>query len=205
MKEREIIKLNRSIQDSLSECNLSNGKMKNTIANYILAVCLLKNIFEEMKLQLEGYSLECSKATEDECSSYMKEEVGLSPYKNSVVENTLETLNQMAEEGYLRKFVDYDATRKVDDEPCLRLNYTAFYESFKGYCRDNNISHEVLTLKAFKKELMKRDYCLYCSKPVSFRYGEDTKGFKTFRAAVLSIEKLKARKLRVDFLINGQG
>jgi hypothetical protein len=201
MKEREIVKLHQFISTNLRDSNLSNGRMKNLLANYVLAVYLLKNVFNEMKLSSDGFAEEKSKDAEACINLSHKDTPVYARPGSDLIADILETLNRMAAEGKLINDVDYDSTRKADDEPCLRLNYTAFYDRFKKYCRDNNIDHEIIRLKDFKKELMRRDYCLYHSKPVTFRTGEAQNSFKTFRAAVLSLEKLKEMKLKIDCLV----
>jgi hypothetical protein len=203
MKEREIIKLHQNISRELVNSSLTNGRMKNLIANYILAVYLLRNIFEEMQQTFEDSITERRPVNEGIINSSSEEEPEFKLPSKGIIEHTLITLNKMAIDGLLIQDVDFDSSRKVDDEPCLILNYTVFYESFKKYCRDNNIDHDILSLKDFKRELMKRDYCLYYNKPVSFRSGDDLKDFKTFRAAVLSLEKLKEWHLNIDYLVYG--
>jgi hypothetical protein len=202
MKERDIIKLYQTISKNLVDRSLTNSGLKKLITNYILAVYLLRNICEEMKQTFGDFNTEKWPIAEGFINSSSEEEPEFKLPRKGVVENTLETLNKMALEGLLKEDVDFDSSRKVDDEPCLILNYTAFYENFKKYCRDNNVEHEILSLKDFKRELMKRDYCLYYSRPVSFRNGDDLKSFKTCRAAVLSLEKIKVWKLNIDCLIN---
>lgn len=203
MKEREIIKLHQTISRNLMDSSLTNSSLKNLVANYILAVYLLRNIFEEMKQNLGDFATEGRQANEEIIISSSEEEFEFKVSSRGIIEHSLVTLNKMAIEGLLVQEADFDSSRKVDDEPCLILNYTAFYENFKKYCRDNNVDHEILTLKDFKRELMKRDYCLYYNKPVSFRSGDDLKDFKTCRTAVLSLEKLKEWHLNIDFLVYG--
>jgi hypothetical protein len=202
MKEREIVRLHKCISKELVDSSLTNSQAKNLIANYLLAVYLLSNIFEGMRQNPGDFTAEGRQANEETVNSFFNNEPAVKVSGKGALEHTLETLNKMSLQGLLKQDLDYDSSRKVDDEPCLILNYTVFYENFKKYCRDNNVDHEILSLKDFKRELMKKDYCLYYNKPVSFRSGDDLKGFKTCRVAVLSLEKLKKWKLNVDCLIN---
>jgi hypothetical protein len=203
MKEREIIKLHQAISRNLMDSSLTNSSLKSLVVNYILAVYLLRNIFEEMKQNLGDPTAEGRQANDEIINSFCNEGPVAKELRKGVVEHTLETLSKMVPEGLLIEGVDYDSSRKVDDEPCLILNYTVFYDRFKEYCRDNNVDHEALSLKDFKRELMKRDYCLYYNKPMSFRSGDDLKDFKTCRAAVLSLERLKEWNLNIDYLVYG--
>jgi hypothetical protein len=204
MKEKEIIKLRKAIAAGLEKDKVIHSSMISPLADYILGQSLIKGFDAKVNMNQE--------ALEDEKISYIKAFINkpvemsflCTSSKGKVVDETLETLNCMAEEGHLIKGMDYDSTKRIDDEPCLKLNYTAFYEKFKKYCLDNNISHEILNLKDFKQELQQKDYCLYHNRPVSFRTGDYLNNSKTFRAAVLSIEKLEEKNLNIDFLISGQ-
>lgn len=204
MKEKEIIKLRKAIVAGLENDKVISSDMINPLTDYILGQWLIKDFGAKMGMNQE--------LLKDEKTSYIRafinKPVDTSSLcissKGKVVDETLETMNRMAEEGHLVKGVDYDSTRRLDDELCLKLNYTAFYDRFKKYCLDNNISHEVLSLKDFKQELQNRDYCLYYNRPVCFRTGDYLNKSKTFRAAVLSIEKLEEQNLNIDYLISGQ-
>ena len=116
------------------------------------------------------------------------------------LKNTKRVLYNLPE--MLRAIKDGQTLYFVEGELCLRLNYTVFYDRFIKYCKDYNISHDILSLNSFKKQLRKMDYCLYYNKPGTFRKSRYVdKEFKTSRAAVLSLDKLKTRNLEIDFLI----
>jgi hypothetical protein len=201
MKEKEIIKLRQSIVTNLEHHKIINSDMIDSLADYILGLSLIKDSYVKAKHNSE--SLEAAKKKYIRACIHPpvnKSSLGTS-ISSSAVEQTLETLNRMAEKGQLIKGVDFDSTKKVDDELCLRLNYTAFYDRFQKYCWDNKITHEVLSLKDFKKELQKKDYCLDYNKPVAFRTDDSLKEIKTFRAAVLSVERLNEMNLKIDYLI----
>ncbi|WP_097027483.1 hypothetical protein [Clostridium peptidivorans] len=108
----------------------------------------------------------------------------------------------MAATGCIYEGIHYDIA-KANEADVLRLNYLAFYDNFLKYCKDHNLSQEVLPLTSFKKQLSKSSYCLCYDKPTTFRTGyDDNSRRKTFRVAILDIEKLKEKNLEVDFLIN---
>jgi hypothetical protein len=202
MKEKEIVKFHKLIVTGLEKDKVISSDMVNSLADYILGQRLIKDFNGKMTLNQEGL--------EDEKMNYIKayinNPIDMSTLwtisKSTAIEKTLETLNRMAKEGHLKEGVDYDSTKRIDDEFCLKLNYAAFYHRFIKYCQDNNIDY--VSLKDFKKELKEKDYCLYHNRPVAFRTGGYLNHFKTFRAAVLSIEKLEEQNLNVEYLISGQ-
>jgi hypothetical protein len=204
MKEKEIIKLRNAIAAGLEKDKVIHSSMINPLTDYILGQWLIKGFDAKMEMNQEGL--------EDEKLNYIKAFINkpldmsslCAGSKGRVVDEALETMNRMAEEGHLIKGVDYHSTKRIDDEFCLKLNYATFYDRFEKYCLDNNISHEVLSLKDFKQELQHREYCLHYNRPVNFRTGDYLNNSKTFRAAVLSIEKLEEQNLNLDYLINGQ-
>lgn len=182
----------------------TNHRVRNSIANCILGISLLKVAFKELGLDFEEACGVKVRDIIDSINAAAGEDLldNNSSSKN-VIEDTLETLNRMSVNNLLTKGVDYDSAKEIDGEKCLRLNYTVFYDRFIKYCKDYNVSHEILSLNSFKKQLKKMDYCLYYNKPMSFRMwtGSEDKNYKTCRAAVLSIEKLKKRNLDIGFLI----
>ncbi|MBL4936273.1 hypothetical protein JK636_10925 [Clostridium sp. YIM B02515] len=72
-------------------------------------------------------------------------------------------VNRLLERGY-----DYDSTMDIDGDFVLRLNYNVFYDRFAKFCKDHNVSHEVLALPSFKRQLNKLCYCKCYNKPTSF-------------------------------------
>lgn len=60
----------------------------------------------------------------------------------------------------------------------------------------------MLTLGGFKKQISKMSYCKAYNKPTSFHITNTYNGTKkTFSAAVLYVDKLKANNIDVDFMI----
>jgi hypothetical protein len=202
MKEKDVINLYKAISDNLQVKSIFNAKTKDSIINFILAISLLKNIFEEMDISFLRNT--ASKEPESETDVYPSSEKtsSLAVCCKGVMEDTLETLNQMALEGHLVKGVDYDLSKKTSDELSLRLNYTSFYKRFINYCREKDVSFNPLPIKTFKKELRKKEYCVFYNKPITFRTKQDSKHFKTFRTAVLSVDKLREMNINIDFLIS---
>ncbi|MBX4264520.1 hypothetical protein K1726_07760 [Clostridium estertheticum] len=76
----------------------------------------------------------------------------------------------------------------LDGDFVLRLNYTCFYDRFVKYCRQHNVTHEVLPLSSFKKQLSNMQYCKCYNRPVNFSVRqENPKNKKTFRCTVVYI------------------
>ncbi|ERI94377.1 hypothetical protein HMPREF1982_01013 [Clostridiales bacterium oral taxon 876 str. F0540] len=55
-----------------------------------------------------------------------------------------------------------------DGDFVLRLNYNAIYNIFAKFCKDPDVSHAVLPLPFFKRQLNKLSCCKYYNKPTSF-------------------------------------
>lgn len=203
MNVEEIKNLHENISENLIDKSFKNQRIRNSVANCILGIHLLKSTFEDLSLNFEkACGIKLSDILDAINSAAGEDLLDNNIASRSVIEDSLETLNRMAVNGELDDGVDFDSSKKVDGELCLRLNYTVFYDRFIKYCKDYNVSHEVLSLNSFKKQLQKMDYCLYYNKPMSFkRWGYNSKEYRTCRAAVLSIEKLKEKNLDVGFLI----
>jgi hypothetical protein len=56
------------------------------------------------------------------------------------------------------RIFNYDAVLDSDGDFVLRLNYGAFYDWFVKFCKDYNVSHEVLPLPSFNRQLAKLSY-----------------------------------------------
>ena len=117
MKEEDIKTLHETISDNLVNKSFTNHRVRNSIANCILGISLLKKVFEDLDLNFEKA---CGIKIKDiiEAINYAAGEDLLDDHTSSksVIEDTLETLNRMAADDQL--------TRGVDNELCLRLNYT---------------------------------------------------------------------------------
>jgi hypothetical protein len=112
-------------------------------------------------------------------------------------------MNRMAANNELLRNIDYDAVMDLDGEFVLRLNYTSFYDRFVKYCREYNVTYEVMPLSSFKKQLSNMQYCKCYNKPVNFsvRLG-NPKDKKTFRSAVVYINKLREKNVDIDFMVD---
>jgi hypothetical protein len=203
MKEEDIKQLHQAISNKLVDKRFTNYRVRNSVANCILGISLFEKVFDDLNLNFEkacGISMK-DIITEINAAA-LEDLLDDNTSSKSVIEDTLETLNRMAANDQLAKTVDYDIAKESSGELTLRLNYTMFYDRFIKYCKDYNVSHEILSLNSFKKQLQKMDYCLSYNRPVCFRKSRYiVKEFKTSRAAILLVDKLKARKLEISFLI----
>jgi hypothetical protein len=201
---KDLNEIHQSIYSNIADKNFINERIRNSVANCLLGIHLLKLAYEDLGLDFE-----------ESCRvnlSNIKEAVNKGAYEDlldygtsskTIIDNTLETLNRMAANNFLHKGMDYDTAKDSSGERCLRLNYTLFYDRFLKYCREHEVNQETLNLSSFKKQLQKMDFCITYSKPTYFKvqaYDFHSTG-KTFRAAVLSLEKLKERNLEIEFLV----
>ncbi|MBV7273742.1 hypothetical protein JMF89_09725 [Clostridiaceae bacterium UIB06] len=183
--------------------NIHSERIKESITNALLGLSLLLEVFADLGLNFKeatGYS---SKDIETALkTSVVKELLEDNAKSKSVVDITLETLNRMAANGELVQGADYNCTKDFDGDKVLRLNYTVFYDRLLKYCKDHNLDIEVLTLGGFKKQISKMNYCKAYNKPTSFHVTNTFNGTKkTFRAAVLYVDKLKENNIDVDFMV----
>jgi len=204
MEEKKVKELQSAAFEKLISNNIKNDRVKNSIANCILGIALLKSVFDDMDLDMEqctGFSIK------DIISSIEKgayEDLLDSGSSNkTVIEQNFETMNRMAANNELLRNIDYDAIRDSDGDLVLRLNYTSFYDRFVKYCREYNVTHEVMPLSSFKKQLSNMQYCKCYNKPVNFavRTG-NLKDKKTFRSAVVYIDKLREKNVDIDFMVD---
>lgn len=183
--------------------NIHNERIKQSITNALLGLALLLEIFENLGLNFKEASGYSSKDIETALkASVIKELLEYNTKSKSVVDISLEAFNRMAANGDLVRGADYDCTKDSDGDKVLRLNYTVFYDRFLKYCKDHNLDIEVLTLGSFKKQISKMSYCKFYNKPTCFHVANTFNGTKkTFRAAVLVVDKLKENNIDVDFMI----
>jgi hypothetical protein len=204
MDTKDLKQIHQSIYSSINEKNFINERIRNSVTNCLLGIHLLKLAYEDLGLDFET---SCMVSL-----SNIKEAVNKGAYEDlldygtsskTVIDNTLETLNRMAANKHLHRGMDYDTAKDSSSDMCLRLNYTVFYDRFLKYCREHEVNQEVLNLSSFKKQLRKMDFCISYNKPTSFKVQayDFHSTAKTFRAAVLSIEKLRVRNLEIDLLL----
>ena len=202
MEEKKIKDLHTATFEKCIGNNIKNDRVKNSIANCILGIALLKMVFDDLDLNMQesiGFSIK------EIISSIQKgayEDLLDSGSSNkTVIEQNFETMNRMAANNELLRDIDYDVTLDSDGDFVLRLNYTSFYDRFVKYCREHNVTHEVLPLSSFKKQLSNMQYCKCYNKPVNFSVRlENPKDKKTFRSAVIYIGKLREKNVDIDFM-----
>jgi hypothetical protein len=202
MEEEKIKDLHTATFEKCIGNNIKNDRVKNSIANCILGIALLKMVFDNLDLNMQeniGFSIK------EIISSIQKgayEDLLDSGSSNkTVIEQNFETMNRMATNNELLRDIDYDAVLDLDGDFVLRLNYTSFYDRFVKYCREHNVTHEVLPLSSFKKQLSNMQYCKCYNKPVNFSVRlENPKDRKTFRSAVIYIGKLREKNVDIDFM-----
>lgn len=203
MEDNTLLELYNCIYKSLCSVKITSTRVRNSVTNCILGIYLITNVFNELNLNLEKCTgIKINDIIKSINEGAISDLLDYSNNNKSVLDDTLETINRMAVSGCIDEGIHYD-TSKIDGIEVLRLNYVAFYDDFLKYCKDHNLTQETLSLKSFKNQLSKSNYCLYYDKPTTFRTGYDNGSRrKTFRAAILDIEKLKEKNLEVDFLIN---
>ncbi|MCB2308741.1 hypothetical protein LGL08_19455 [Clostridium estertheticum] len=202
MSEKKIKEIHSEILEKLIGNDIKNDRVKNSIANCMIGIALLKRVFDDFDLNMES----CTGFTMKEIISSIERgayedllDGGTS--NKTVIEQNFETMNRMAANSELLRNIDYDAVLDLDGDFVLRLNYTCFYDRFVKYCREHNVTHEVLPLSSFKKQLSNMQYCKCYNKPVNFSVRqENPKNKKTFRCAVVYINKLREKNVDIDFI-----
>ena len=202
MEEEKLKEIHSAIFEKAIGNDIKNDRVKNSIANCMIGIALLKKVFDDLDLNMQ----ECTGFTMKEIISSIERGAyedlldGGSSNK-TVIEQNFETMNRMAANNELLRNIDYDAVLDLDGDFVLRLNYTSFYDRFVKYCREHNVTHEVLPLSSFKKQLSNMLYCKCYNKPVNFSVRqENPKDKKTFRCAVVYINKLREKNVDVDFI-----
>ncbi|MCB2290414.1 hypothetical protein LGK97_11615 [Clostridium sp. CS001] len=204
MDEKRIREIHGAAFEKLISNNIKNDRVKNSISNCILGIALLKSVFDDLDLDMQectGFSIK-DIVSSIERGAYEDLLDGGSSSK-TVIEQNFETMNRMAANNDLLRDIDYDAVVDLEGDIVLRLNYTSFYDRFVKYCREHNVTHEVLPLSSFKKQLSNMQYCKCYNKPVNFsvRLG-NPKDKKTFRSAVIYINKLREKNVDIDFMVD---
>ena len=202
MEEEKIKEIHSAIFEKLIGNDIKNDRVKTSIANCMIGIALLKKVFDDLDLNMET----CTGFTMKEIISSIEKGAyedlldGGSSNK-TVIEQNFETMNRMAANNELLRNIDYDAVLDLDGDFVLRLNYTCFYDRFVKYCREHTVTHEVLPLSSFKRQLSNMQYCKSYNKPVNFSVRlENSKNKKTFRCAVIYINKLRAKNVDIDFI-----
>lgn len=204
MEEKKAKEIQSAAFERLISNNIKNDRVKNSIANCILGIALLKSVFDDMDMDMQectGFSIKDIIASIERGAYEDLLDSGSS--NKTVIEQNFETMNRMAANNELLRNIDYDAVLDLDGEFVLRLNYTSFYDRFVKYCREYNVTHEVMPLSSFKKQLSNMQYCKCYNKPVNFsvRLG-NPKDKKTFRSAVVYINKLREKNVDIDFMVD---
>ncbi|MBU3110190.1 hypothetical protein [Clostridium lacusfryxellense] len=202
MEEENIKEIHSAILEKLIGNYIKNDRVKTSIANCMIGIALLKRVFNDLDLNMQ----ECTGFTMKEILSAIE----MGAYEDlldggtsnkTVIEQNFETMNRMAANNELLRDIDYDAVLDLDGDFVLRLNYTCFYDRFVKYCREHNVTHEVLPLNSFKKQLSNMQYCKFYNKPVNFSVRQELpKNKKTFRCAVIYINKLREKNVDIDFI-----
>ncbi|MCB2297898.1 hypothetical protein [Clostridium tagluense] len=202
MEEKKIKEIHSATFEKVIGDNIKNDRVRNSISNCILGIVLLKKVFDDLALNMEDctdYSIK-DIISAIEKGAYEDLLDGGSSNK-TVIEQNFETMNRMAANNELLRNIDYDAVLDLEGDFVLRLNYTSFYDRFVKYCREHNVTHEVLPLSSFKKQLSNMQYCKFYNKPVNFSVRlENPKDKKTFRSAVVYIGKLREKNVDIDFM-----
>ncbi|MBU3188340.1 hypothetical protein K9O30_03040 [Clostridium bowmanii] len=204
MEEEKIKEIHSTILEKNIGNDIKNDRVKNSIANCMIGIALLKKVFEDLDLNMEGCTGFAIKEILSAIEKGAYEDLldGGSSNK-TVIEQNFETVNRMAANNELLRDIDYDAVVDLDGDFVLRLNYISFYDRFVKYCREHNVTHEVLPLSSFKKQLSNMQYCKCYNKPVNFSVRqENPKNKKTFRCAVVYINKLREKNVDVDFMVD---
>ncbi|MGV8981874.1 hypothetical protein [Clostridium sp.] len=204
MEEEKIKEIHSTILEKNIGNDIKNDRVKNSIANCMIGIALLKKVFEDLDLNMEGCTGFAIKEILSAIEKGAYEDLldGGSSNK-TVIEQNFETVNRMAANSELLRDIDYDAVVDLDGDFVLRLNYISFYDRFVKYCREHNVTHEVLPLSSFKKQLSNMQYCKCYNKPVNFSVRqENPKNKKTFRCAVVYINKLREKNVDVDFMVD---
>ncbi|MCB2362006.1 hypothetical protein, partial [Clostridium estertheticum] len=202
MEEKKIKEIHSEILEKLIGNDIKNDRVKNSIANCMIGIALLKRVFDDLDLNMES----CTGFAMKEIISSIErgafeDLLDRGTSNKTVIEQNFETMNRMAANNELLRNIDYDAVLDLDGDFVLRLNYTCFYDRFVKYCREHNVTHEVLPLSSFKKQLSNMQYCKCYNKPVNFSVRqENPKNKKTFRCAVVYISKLREKNVDVDFI-----
>lgn len=206
MSEEKLKSLYDSIYLKLSGKEIKNERIKNSITNCMLGIALLKSVYDDLELNFE----ETTGVKIIDVLSSIKEAafVDLLDSNNSskgVIEESLETMNRMAVNRLLERSYDYDAVIDGDGDFVLRLNYIAFYDRFLKYCKEHNITHEVLPLASFKNQLKTLNFCKCYNKSTGFLIREGRKGErKTFRAGILNADVLKGKGIDIDYMLDSE-
>ena len=204
MEEKKVKEIQSAAFEKLISNNIKNDRVKNSIANCILGIALLKSVFDDMDLDMKvctGFSIKDIILSIEKGAYEDLLDSGSS--NKTVIEQNFETMNRMAANNELLRNIDYDAVRDLDGDLVLRLNYTSFYDRFVKYCREYNVTHEVMPLSSFKKQLSNMQYCKCYNKPVNFSVrAENPKDKKTFRSAVIYINKLREKNVDIDFMVD---
>jgi hypothetical protein len=204
MREEKLKELYDSIYDNLSGKDLANDRVRNSITNCMLGIALLKGVFDELQLDFK----EATGVSPNDILKSIKNTVVTDLLDNGksskgIIEDSLETMNRMAVNRLLERGYDYDAVMDGEGDFVLRLNYSAFYDRFVKFCREHSVSHEVLPLPSFKRQLSKLAYCKSYNKPTSFKDREGSYDKpKTFRAAVLEVEGLNKKNVDVEYMLD---
>ena len=114
MEEKKVKELQSAAFEKLISNNIKNDRVKNSIANCILGIALLKSVFDDMDLDMQkctGFSIK------DIISSIEKgayEDLLDSGSSNkTVIEQNFETMNRMAANNELLRNIDYDAVLQM--------------------------------------------------------------------------------------------
>jgi 5S rRNA maturation endonuclease (ribonuclease M5) len=206
MSEKKLKELYDSIYENLSGKELANDRVRNSITNCMLGIALIKGVFDELQVDFEeATGVSMKDILKSIRNTVVTDLLDNGQSSKGIIEDSLETMNRMAVNRLLERDYDYDAVLDSDGDFVLRLNYGAFYDRFVKFCKDYNVSHEVLPLPSFKRQLAKLSYCKSFNKPTTFKDRdpglEDRSRSKTFRAAVLLVEGLKAKNVDVEYML----
>lgn len=200
---KELSEKHRKLVIQMAKINIRDDRIKESIANCILGIALIREVFKSLNLDFEQETGVKMSELVDEIGHTAGEDLlmGAEGSKN-VIDLTLETMNRMAINSVIIDKCDYDTVIDKDGDFILKLNYKAFYDRFLRYCKDNRIEHEVLQLESFEQQLSNMEYCKASKKVMKFNIKYESGETKSFRGMVLYVDKLRERNIDIDFMVD---
>lgn len=184
LMERQRMLLNK-IDGSMSSRPVSSA------VNCMLGILLLEDVFSSMCFDFKettGYTTE--ELFEAILNTVITDVLDGKKVINGIIEDCFEILNDIIENGILRRGIDYQIINAGTE---LALDINELYPKFIKYKNAQCLSDlEILSVKQFKKQLELKEYYIEKNRAVAFNSGLNTKRKKAF---VLNLLKLKEKNI----------
>lgn len=200
ISDDEIIKLYDTLYNDKVDSNINVPRVTNSVTCCLLGLSLIKRVFNRLQLDF-GTTIDINEGDLIKAinSAAYCDLLGENSSSKSVIDQTLEVFDRMAENGLLVENIDYTIVKGSH----LALRVNKFYDKFTKYVGDCRIEMEVLPQSQFTTQLRHASYFKNYDNARFSKYENGIATADSQKAYLLSIDALKQKQLELNRLLKG--